>query len=72
ERWKSVLNQDYTFAEDALEDIEPLLGLGPKQGQFCDELISELYAEKTNTIYFALPESASNRNCQNCLLLLQV
>lgn len=59
ERWRSVLNQDYTFAEEALDVIEPLLGLEPKQGQFCDEMISDFFAESVRTYYFALPESAS-------------
>lgn len=57
--WKSVLRQKYVFAEEALESIEPLLGLESGQGQFCDELISEKYADRVCTYYFALPETVS-------------
>ena len=57
--WKSVLKNKYVFAEEALVNIEPLLGLESGQGHFCDELISEKYAERVITCYFAIPESAS-------------
>ena len=57
--WKYVLGQEYAFAEDALESIEPLFGLESGQGQFCDELVSEKNAEKVCTYYFSLPETVS-------------
>ena len=57
--WKSVLRQKFVFAEEALESIEPVLGLKSGQGQFCDELISEEYAEGVSTCYFALPGAVS-------------
>ncbi len=58
-QWKSAFTQKYDFAEDALEAIEPLLGLEPNQGTFCDELISELSQQEVQTLYFNLPESAA-------------
>ena len=58
-QWKSVLTQKYDFAEESLKCIEPLLGLESGQGHFCDELISEEFAERVITCYFALPESIS-------------
>lgn len=57
-QWKAVLRHKYTFAEEALESLEPLLGLAPGQGQFCDELIPE-DTEGARTFHYALPESAS-------------
>ena len=58
-QWKSVLTQKYDFAEDALDGLEPLLGLTSGQGRFCDELITEQFTEGVQTLYFNLPESAS-------------
>ena len=58
-QWKSVLTQKYNFAEDALDGLEPLLGLTSGQGQFCDELITEQFTEGVQTLYFNLPESSS-------------
>ena len=58
-QWKSVLTQKYDFAEDALDGLEPLLGLTSGQGRFCDELITEQFTEGIQTLYFNLPESAS-------------
>ena len=58
-QWKSVLTQKYVFAEDALDGLEPLLGLTSGQGRFCDELITEQFTEGVQTLYFNLPESAS-------------
>ena len=58
-QWKSVLTQKYDFAEDALDGLEPLLGLTSGQGQFCDELITEQFTEGVQTLYFNLPESSS-------------
>lgn len=58
-QWKSVLTQKYDFAEDALDGLEPLLGLTSGQGRFCDELITEQFTEGLQTLYFNLPESAS-------------
>ena len=57
--WKSVLGQEYVFAEDALESIEPVLGLESGQGQFCDELISDKYSERVIKYYFALPDAVA-------------
>lgn len=57
--WESVLEHKYVFAEEALGSIEPLLGMESGQGQFCNELIPEKYAERVCTCYFALPESVS-------------
>ncbi len=57
--WKSILKQKNVFAEESLKCIEPLLGLESGQGHFCDELISEEFAERVITCYFALPESIS-------------
>ena len=58
-QWKSVLTQKYDFTEDALDGLEPLLGLTSGQGRFCDELITEQFTEGVQTLYFNLPESAS-------------
>ena len=58
-QWKSVLTQKYDFAEDALDGLEPLLGLTSGQGRFCDELITEQFTEGVQTLYFNLPESTS-------------
>ena len=57
--WKSVFQQKYVLAEEALENIEPILGLESGQGHFCDELISEEYAERVSTFYYALPGAVS-------------
>ena len=58
-QWKSVLTQKYDFAEDALDGLEPLLGLTSGQGRFCDERIPEDFIKGVRTVYYVLPESAS-------------
>lgn len=59
-RWKELLNRKYAFAEEALDDLEPLLGLFQGQGSFCSELIAEdEFAAHVQTVYYALPETAS-------------
>ena len=59
EKWKAVFKQSYTFAEEALDFIEPLLGLEPGQGAFCDEEIPDAFEGKVHTFYYALPETAA-------------
>ncbi len=58
-RLKAVASQKYDFAEEALDDLEPLLGLASGQGRFCIELIGEVFTETVQSLYFALPESIS-------------
>lgn len=58
-QWKATLSQKYVFAEDALDSLEPLLGLKHGQGRFCDERIPEDFIKGVRTVYYALPESAS-------------
>ncbi|MBQ6552207.1 MAG: hypothetical protein IJL83_01105 [Clostridia bacterium] len=57
-QWKAVLSGEYTFAEDALAEVEPLLGLETGQGRFCSELL-EKGAEGVRTLYYALPEAVT-------------
>ena len=58
-KFKALLSKPYTFAEDSLEAIEPLLGLAHWQGRFCEELLSEeRFAGKIQTFYYSLPETA--------------
>ena len=52
-------SQKYVFAEDALDSLEPLLGLKHGQGRFCDERIPEDFIKGVRTVYYVLPESAS-------------
>ncbi|MBQ8831301.1 MAG: hypothetical protein IJ017_06855 [Oscillospiraceae bacterium] len=57
-KFKSVLSKDYVFAEEALEEISPMLELASKQGYFCTELILENeFAEGVNTFYFTVPDT---------------
>ncbi len=58
-QWKAVLRRKYSFAENALDELEPLLGLSPGQGRFCDELIADQFGKCVQSFYFKLPESAS-------------
>lgn len=58
-RWTELLNRKYSFAEEALDDLEPLLGLFQGQGSFCPELIAaEEFGAHVQTVYYALPETA--------------
>ena len=58
-QWKAALSRKYVFAEDALDSIEPLLGLKQGQGRFCHELIPGEFINGVQTVYYVLPESAS-------------
>lgn len=58
-QWKDALNVEYVFAEDAMDELEPMLGLDKWQGRFCPELIEENFSGRTQTFYYALPESAA-------------
>jgi hypothetical protein len=58
-QWKATLSQKYVFAEDALDSLEPLLGLKHGQVRFCDERIPEDFIKVVRTVYYVLHESAS-------------
>ena len=58
EQWQALLKQDYLFAEDALDGIEPQLGLLPGQGRFCPERIPAAGTGQTIIWYLSLPETA--------------
>ena len=60
---KAILKKDYTFAEEALTEIEPMLGLAPEQGSFCTELIAaNMFRGTIQTLDFTLPETAVKPN----------
>lgn len=54
-QWSAALKGDYGFAEDALEHLEPLLGLAPGQGRFCTELIEAGEYRNAKTYCYLLP-----------------
>ena len=56
EAFKTALKGDYVFTEEALEALEPLLGMVRSQGMFCSDLISEEFKDHVKTLWFALPE----------------
>ena len=58
-QWKVALKQKHIFAEETLDDLEPLLGLASGQGSFCNELIEEQFKDGVQTLYYKLPESAA-------------
>lgn len=59
-QWKAALSRKYVFAEEVLDDIEPLLGLEPGQGRFCCELMTESpFAGQVQSFSFSLPETAA-------------
>jgi hypothetical protein len=58
-QFKTILKKEYTFSEEALAEIEPLLGLAPEQGSFCTELLADNTSSGTiRTLSFTLPETA--------------
>lgn len=58
--FNDVLKKEFLFAEEALDELEPLLGLARLQGRFCFELSSEdEYSGAMQTLYYSLPEAAS-------------
>ena len=58
-RLKDVLSRKYVFAEEALEQLEPLLEIEQGQACFCPELITDkVFADHAQTFYFSLPEMA--------------
>ena len=68
-QWKAVLGRKYALAEEALQDIEPLLGLTAGQGHFCDALITDGIAKATSTLYFSLAASAGGLEPPRCAIL---
>ncbi|MBQ6288268.1 MAG: hypothetical protein IJK71_03370 [Clostridia bacterium] len=58
DRWKAALRKEYTFAEDALETLSPMLGLSFEQAEFCDGIFpEEEYPGQIRTLFFTLPET---------------
>ncbi len=60
ESFTAALKGDYTFAEEALEALEPLFEMDRSQGMFCPELIGEEYKEHVTKLWFVLPEREEN------------
>ena len=52
--WKAALKKRQVFAEEAMEDLEPMLGLEPGQGRLCDDLIPDELADKVSNLYYSL------------------
>lgn len=63
-QWKAALSRKYIFVEDALDSLEPLLGLKHGQGRFCDDVIPEEFINGVRTVYYALPGSLSKSEPQ--------
>ena len=53
EAFEAAIEGYDAFAEDALEALEPLLGLAPQQGMFCPQLVEEGEYEGAIVLYFS-------------------
>ena len=71
-QWKSAFTQKYDFAEDALEAIEPLLGLEPIRERFVMNSSLNHSSRKYKPYISTLLNRPQNQSRQNCPLYAPV